>query len=1080
MNRRLNRALLSGCVLALAGMATLAHAQVDRATLSGVVRDETGAVVPNASVVVTNSATNVASRLKTNAEGAYLAVNLVPGTYLVEVEASGFQKKTDAVILEVGQRARLDLTIGVGGVTEAVTVESARRLLSTDQAALGTVMDQTAVGKLPLAIRNWDDLLALVPGVQGDRFTEQGGGTSFGRTGGINVHGARALHNNFLLDGVDNNSISENVQELTTQVSRPSVDAIQEFKVVTSPYSAEYGRSPGAAISVSTKSGTNDFHGTAYDFYRNAKLDSNDFFSNRAKQPKPANDQNQFGGNLGGPLAKDKAFFFVDYEGTRITRGVTRVTNVPTADQRNGIFTSAVKDPLTGQPFPGNRIPADRIDPYAKAIIDLVPLPNQAGANNFFRAPDLIDNSDRVLGRVDVRFTQKDSVFARYIYSNRTRDIPGAFGGIVDGTGTSAFGNQTIKTNGVVAGWTRIFGPSVVNELRFSWSQATSDAVQQPFGQQPPAPAIIPGSITNPTVAGGLPGITIDGFFGGGGLGRIGSPDFLPKFQHTNQFEFIDSVSWLKGNHSLKFGADIIAPMKNTFMDVPATRGSLRFRNRFTGNPVADFLLGYVSDFQLSNVYAVDQRHWASMFYVQDDWKVNSKLSLNLGLRYDFITPALEASNRQTNFVPGGSGSLVFAKDGSLQDRGLVKPDRNNFAPRVGFVYKIDERTIVRGGYGIFYNLFDRVGSEDQLSLNVPGLINSSVSSSNTAPLFLLRNGFPATFLNPPKLDPAAGDLRRIRLRAVSTDAPKTTINQASIGFQREVVRNIVLSVDGIYTKGTDLATLVNLNQPLPNAAGNNALGPLPYPNFGFIEWREQNGKSEYKGIDFGLDRRFSNGWSFGVSYTLGDSKDNSSEQLTTQGSNAFPQEARNFEPWYGPSDYDVRHRLAVNFVAELPFGKGKRWATSEVGNAILGGWTFSGIFAARSGRPFTVNQGNNNVGLNMTGLPNLVGDPDGPKTVDQWFNTAAFQAVSSGTFGNEHRNLLRGPGWKSFDMSLSRRFGLGSRGGATLRWDVFNLFNTVNLGLPNRDLASPTTLGTIASLSGDARVMQLSLRLTF
>src|SRR5437870_2122168 len=406
MNRCLSRTLSLICVLAVTGMATLAHAQVDRATLSGVVRDQTGAVVPNAAVNVTNSATNVASRLKTNAEGAYLAVNLVPGRYLVEVEAAGFEKKVDAVILEVGQRARLDLTIGVGTMSEAVTVEAARRLLSTDQAALGAVMDQNKVAKLPLAIRNWDDLLALVPGVQGDRFTEQGGGTSFGRTGGVNVHGVRAIQNNFLLDGVDNNSISENVQELTTQVSRPSVDAIQEFKVVTSPYSAEYGRSPGAAISVSTKSGTNEFHGTAYDFYRNESLDSNDFFSKRANVAKPPNDQNQFGGNLGGPIVTSKAFFFGDYEGTRITRGVTRLTNVPTADQRNGIFTSTVRDPLTGQPFPNNRIPADRIDPYAAAIIALVPLPNQAGANNFFRAPDLIDNSDRVLGRVDVRFSQ--------------------------------------------------------------------------------------------------------------------------------------------------------------------------------------------------------------------------------------------------------------------------------------------------------------------------------------------------------------------------------------------------------------------------------------------------------------------------------------------------------------------------------------------------------------------------------------------------------------------------------------------------------------------------------------------------
>jgi carboxypeptidase family protein/TonB-dependent receptor-like protein len=1068
--------VLFGTFLALT--AGLAEAQVDRATLTGTVKDSTGAVVPNVTVTITGPQSPTTT--KTNNEGTYLALSLVPGRYVVVAEAPGFQKSSQTVVLEIGQKGRVDFTLGVVGVSETVTVVEARRLLDTESAALGTVMDQGKVANLPLAIRNWDDLLALVPGVQGDRFTEQGGGTSFGRTGGVNVHGVRAIQNNFLLDGVDNNSISENVQELTTQVSRPSVDAIQEFKVVTSPYSAEYGRSPGAAISVSTKSGTNDFHGTAYDFYRNDALDSNDFFSERAKIAKPSNNQNQFGANLGGPISKDKAYFFADYEGTRITRGVTRITNVPTADQRNGIFTTAVKDPTTGLNFPGNTIPQSRIDPSATAILAMVPLPNQAGANNFIRVADITDNQDRLLGRFDLHATTNDTLFARYIYSNRQRNIPGAFGGVVDGTGTSAFGDQTIKTNGALAGWTRIISPTIVNELRFSWQQATSDAHQEPFGQQPSGAALLPNSITDPLVAGGLPGISIDTWFQGSGLGRLGSPDFLPKFQHTNQMELMDSVSWLKGNHALKLGADLIV-MKNQFMDVPSTRGTLGFRNRFTGNPLADYLLGYVSDFSLSNVYSVDQRHHVTMFFAQDDWKVNAKLSLNLGLRYDYITPAFEASNRQTNFIPAGTGSLVFAKDGSAEERGLVKPDRNNFAPRLGFVYKLDDRTLVRGGYGIFYNLFDRVGSEDQLSLNVPGLINNAVTSSATAPLFLLRNGFPSGFLNPPNLDPAAGDLKRIRLRAVANDAPKTSLQQASFGFQRELFRNIVLSADGVWTKGSNLATLVNLNQPLPNAAGNNALGPVPYPNFGtFIEWRADNGKSEYKGIDFGLEKRFSNGYGFGVSYTLGDSKDNASEQLTTQGSNAFPQNSRDFTNWYGPSDYDVRHRLAINYVVELPFGKGKKYAQDGAGAAILGGWTWSGIFAWRSGRPFTVNQSNNNVGTNMTGLPNVTGSFNYPKTVDQWFTADGLQAVTSGTFGSEVRNQLRGPSWKSFDFSLARTFHVNGRVGATLRWDVFNLFNTTNLGLPNRNLSSLSTLGTISSLAGDARVMQLSMRVAF
>src|SRR5215475_7683166 len=474
-------------VSALILFSSLAEAQADRATMSGFVKDSSGAVLPGASVTVTNTATGVTQEQTTSETGTYLIVNLIPGPYRVEVSLSGFKKFTQAVPLEVAERARIDATLEVGSVQEAVVVVGTSPVLNTSDNMLGAVIPQSQVANLPLAIRNWDDLLALVPGVQGDRYTEQGGGTSFGRTGGINVHGARALQNNFLLDGVDNNSISENVQELTTQVSRPSVDAIQEFKVVTSPYSAEYGRSPGAAVSVSTKSGSNSFHGTGYEYFRNNAFDTIDYFSQQAGAAKAPDRQNQFGANLGGPVALNKAFFFADYEGTRIDRGTTRLTRVPTDSDRLGVFSTPIKDPVTGLNFANNTIPANRIDPAASALLALIPTANQPGANNFFRTADLLDNADRFLARLDFKPGAADSVFGRYIYSNRTRQIPGAFGGVIDGTGTSAFGNQTIKTNAFVGGWTRVITSAMVNEFRLSWSQATSDAVHQAFGQSPPA-----------------------------------------------------------------------------------------------------------------------------------------------------------------------------------------------------------------------------------------------------------------------------------------------------------------------------------------------------------------------------------------------------------------------------------------------------------------------------------------------------------------------------------------------------------------------------------------------------------------
>jgi hypothetical protein len=1047
MTKKIQALLSLSCALVLCVFAAPVSAQVDRATLSGVVRDASGAAVAGATVTLTHVASGRTLRVAASGEGAYQAVSLPSGEYQVDAEAGGFQPGRERVVLQVAQRARLDLTLSLEARTEEVTVE-ARTLLASEQAALGTVIDQTAISKLPLAIRNWDDLLVLVAGVQGDRYTEESGGTASGRTGGVYVHGNRSLQNNFLLDGVDNNTISTNVQELSTQVARPSIDTIQEFKVVTSPYSAEYGRAPGAAISVTTKSGTNRIRGTVYEFYRNDRFDSNTFFAERAGAAKPSNDQNQFGANVGGPLVKDRAFFFFDYEGTRIKKGVTRLTRVPTLAERQGVFTSAVRDPLTGQPFPGNAIPASRIDPVAARVFALLPAPNQEGTNNFFRQPDVEDDADRFTGRLDLKLSESDNVFARYIYANRDRFIPGYFGGQIDGTGTSAWGRQNLKSHGLVLGWTRVASPTVVNEFRFSWSRAHSDAVQEPFGENGPDLIGLRGVPDDARINGGIAGIVIDGYFGGGGGGRIGSPDFLPKFQRTDQFEFIDTVSWLKGDHQLKLGFDVIAPMKNQYLDVPGTRGTLTFRNAFTGNAVADFLLGYVFGAQLTNVYVVDQRHWAASVFVQDDWKPSRRVTVNLGLRYDFITPALEAENRQTNFDPA-TASLVFAGDGSLEERGLVKPDKNNLAPRVGVVFQADDATILRAGYGVFYNLFDRIGSEDQLALNPPGLINNSVQvSGGAAPLFLMRDGFPAGFL-----DPSALDLRRVRLRAVAQDAPKTTIHQFSLGVQRQLLESLVVSVDGVAALGRNLANLRNLNQP----AGGS--GPLPYPGFGPIEWREQEAESSYKGIDLTVERRFRGGYGFGVAYTLGKSEDTSGEHLATPAS--FPQDATNLEAWRGPSDYDIRHRLVAHLVTE--------WR----------GFVLSGIWTYRSGRPFTVTQSSNNVGQLATGLPDRVGDGGGQETVDSWFDPTAFRAVPSGTFGNSGRNILRGPDWKTLDLSLQKRFRLGGELGATLRWDVFNVFDRANFGIPDANIAS-RTVGTISSLAGDPRTMQFSARVEF
>jgi outer membrane receptor protein involved in Fe transport len=1036
-------------IFAFATIPADSFAQVDRAALTGVVRDNSGGVVPAAQIKLTSISSGAEREVKATDTGTYQVTGLGSGEWLVEIAAAGFQTVAQTVRLEIGQRAQLDVTLPIGGVSERVVVEGVTPLLDTQSAVLGTVVSEKEIATLPLALRNWDDMLFLVPGVQGYRYTEESGGTSGGRTGGVNVHGHRSLQNNFLLDGVDNNSISTNVQELSTQVSRPSIDAIGEFKVVTTPFTAEYGRAPGATISVTTKSGSNSLRGTGYYYFRDERFDANTFFANRSALPKPTNNQNQFGGSFGGPLRAGTAFFFADYEGTRITRGVLRTGTVPTADQRRGVFTSAIRDPLTGQPFANNTIPTSRIDPVAAAILAMAPLPNASGSSNFIRQPDITDDNDRFSGRLDLRASSSDNFFGRYSYNKRFRFVPGFFGGLLDGTSTSAWGRNDLNSQSAVFGWTKVFGPSVVNEFRLAWAQGRSDGYQDPKGQDGMSAIGFTG-VPEENRTGGIIGVNIQGFL------RFGSPNFMPKYQHTDQMQFVDSISWLAGRHQFKFGAEIMAPMKNDYVDVPATRGDMGFNNNmFTGSALADFLLGYATSVQLSNFHEVRQRQHSYAFYLQDDWRASDRLTLNLGLRYDFMSPQVDAENRVANFDPA-TGQLYYATDGSLENRALVKPDRNNFGPRLGIVYKATDTTVVRGGYGIYYNLIERIGSEDQLSLNPPALRNISITapSGSSVPALILRNGFPANFLNVSNINYGS-----LLLRTAQRDGQNSMFHQVAVGMERQLTTSFVASVDAIGSMGRNITLLRNLNQ---RANGNCV---RPYPSFGHIQYRDHVGTSRYRGVDLSLEKRFAKGHSYRVSYTLGDQRDNTPEHLSA--SSPRPQDTNNLDAWEAPGDNDIRHRLVGSFIADLPLGR----------NPILRDWLVAAIMTTHTGRPFTVTQGT----LEGAGwVPNRVAETEGPKTIDQWFNISDFQVVPGGAFGDAGRNPLRGPGWFTLDFSLQRRIAMTNTLAATLRYDVFNATNRTNFGNPNADITSASNRATITSLAGDPRSMQFSVRLEF
>jgi hypothetical protein len=1106
MNQRTTTVL---CMLFLS--AAGAFCQVNTASLTGLVRDSTDAIVTDATITARSTTTGIERTTETNSSGYYFLANLPIGSYEISVAKTGFQKAVSTLTLDATEKGRQDFTLAVGTVSAIANVEASAPLLSPEDASLGSVVDNKYVTEFPLLLRSWDDLVNLVAGVQGQRYTDQGGSTSAGRTGGFNVHGIRQLENNFLLDGIDNNSISENVQELTTQVARPSVDALQEFKIITSPYSAEYGRA-GAVISVISKGGTNVVHGTLYEYLRNRDTDANDFFSNRQGLSKPENVRNQFGGNLGGPIKKNKLFAFFDEETTRIITGQLRSGTVPTDNERVGNFSTAAGAALgityptiyqNGLPVQNNMIPATSISPVATAIMNLFPQPTVVGAelNNYFRNADLTDNTNRFSTRVDWQASDKDSVFTRYTWSTRDRNSPGLFPGLADGTQSSSQGLYHLTADQAVIGWTRPIQASLVNEFRVGYEHDNSFAQQEPFGQ--PGGNLVPGVPNNPAFAGGVTMITFSNL-----NTFIGSPNFLPKFQKTQQWQFSDTLSWTRGRHQFKFGADVHAPQTDNFQDVPGLRGALNFTNQFTcqrasnnqcvsgtGDQYADFLLGDVQTAMLSNQFDVNQKWYWFDFFAQDDFKITPRLTLNLGVRYDFSSPVWEGNNHLSNFDPAGAGSIITASNGSLESRSLVEPQKLNFSPRFGFAYQIDSKTVLRGGYGIFYVPFDRAGSENQLAENPPAFINNNIALAATAlqPVFSLNTGFPSTFLNPADIND-----QFLHIRATNPQDPRTYTQQWSFGIQRELTHNLFIEADYVGGKGTHILTLSDLNQFINNGQQvllNSQNQPvLPYPGFGLLEYSQNDGNSSYNGLDLTVERRFTAGLSFRLAYTWSKSIDDTAEELSVYGSNAFSQITNNQRAWRGPSDFDVPQRVVFSWVYELPFGKGKPFLADGAMSKIFGGFQVAGSYTYAAGRPFTAFDSANSSSIDIgeeQALPNVIGTPVMPQTVTCWFyvstnpgckgisGTNAFSLPAPGVFGNSGRNNLRGPGMIDLDASVSRNFSIMERIKLQFRAEAFNLTNTVAFGLPNANVSGGSP-GVITSLAADPRIMQFALRLSF
>ena len=1105
-------------LLAFAGFT--AQAQVNTGSLSGQITDSSGAAVSGAQVSIVDPSTGYTRTEKSQPDGQYQMPNLPIGVYTLSVSAPGFDVEKESVTINVGARARADLHMRVGSESQTVQVTAQDNALARDDASISSIVTQDTITETPLFLRNWDDLLRVVPGVQINRYTNQAGSTAAGRTGDFNVNGVHSLQNNFILDGIDNNTFSENVQELSTEAAHPSVDVIAEFNVITNPYSAEYGRAPGAVVSVNTRSGTNQIHGTAYEYVRNQFFDAFDYFSKQSLKAKAEDNQNQFGGSLGGPILRNRLFFFGNYEETRIKQGVSRVATVPLDNERVGNFSPAaaaadgispyptIYDPTTCstpynlksggcQPYPNNQIPSSQIDSSVSALMALFPEPNfKNGAanypelNNYSRTGALTDFNGSLDTRVDWTASPVDTVFARFNYFNRTRDIPGYFGGLADGSATSAWGNQILKGASLVLGWTRVLSPTMVNDFRFGWVRDYSFAEQQPFTLSQNASQFVPGIPDNPAIGGGVPltAFTNKTF--------LGSPDYLPKQQVPMLYQYVDTLSWTHGNQTLKVGANLYAPMRNLFQDEPGTRGDLTFTGIFTGLSYADGLIGATEYTQLTNVFFVDQRMWMASGYVEDDWKATPRLTLNLGLRYDFNTPAYEGQNRMANFNPAGVGSLVFAKSGSLYDRTLVHPNTTDFAPRIGVSFALDNNTVLHAGFGMYYTGLERIGSENQLAENPPNLINKTLAS-NSHPVLKPSVGFPSNFLNPSTIN--FNQLQNFHIRSENPNLAPPTVKQWSVGIQRQVGPDWLAELDYVGTHSSNLDVLRNYNQVL--ISGNQVVtsasapgGTVPYADFGQVEYMDSIGRGNYDGLQASLVRAMKNGLSVRAAYTYSHALDNAPEELESNSGDA--PNGRNNYAWYGNADFDVRNRISATYVYLFPFGRGRAMLQHGPASWILGDWQTSGVYTYYSGHPFTANWGSESSLLDAygfaTAVPNVAAPVHYLKSQECWFydnlnpnckstGNASTPYTDPGKYniGNSGRNTLVGPPTDLFDFALIREIPITNRWSSEFRWEVFNLANHAVFGQPSGNVSN-SSAAAITTLSADPRVMQFALRVSW
>jgi hypothetical protein len=1088
--------------------------QTDTGSMVGTVHDPSGAVIRGAQVDITNTATNVTTSFVTNADGGYQALQLIPGVYSVKATQPGYSVEVQPnITINVQTRAQVDFKLVVGTVQQQVEVSETSQLLQTQSAEVGAVLSTQALNELPLNGRDYDQLALLEPGVFHNADVEVANPAE----GRFSANGNLELQNYYQLDGIDNNTGSENLQEQSAQAVIPPPDALQEFAIQTRTYSTEFGTSAGAVVNVSTKSGTNQFHGDLWDYLQNSALNANTFFNNYGGVPKGHFSQNQFGGTIGGPIIRNRTFFFASYEALLSSEAETVLSTVPTPQMKTGNFSAvATTYPLTAEAgnqkgcITGNVISPGCIDPVGQAIMNLYPNPSPQlspggninafnGSANYQFATAVPNNTQTLDARIDHTINKKNQIFGRYAYDRSKYQSPLWTSNPIAGNGD--FSTQYILHDQSLAlGWTHTPSSSLVNTAHFGYLRdfSHSDPVGLTLGVSDAPMFGLTGIPVGPETAGLPPNYIF-------GLTTIGSSIYRPQFQVAQVFQFVDDVYKLLGNHSLQFGYEYHQNSLN-FFDLEAPQGvilSTGIYSNTSGFGIADYLMGDVGEAIFETALEVNNYIRGNSVYGQDTWRVRPNLTINYGLRYELYPPFwLSRENRTSNFSPANGGEIVSATtNNGLYGRALIHPDNTNFAPRVGFAYHMSPMLVWRGGFGIFHQFINRIGSESMLQLNPPSLLNVSLSQQigSTTPVFQLKNGFPSQ-----QLEDQGINLPSLQIRAQDPNERTTYVEQVSFGPQIQLSNNTVLNLTYVGNWGRKENRLRNANQgQLTGFSGGQPVITFPYANLNtetqavqgagqhaFLELATNDGNTDFNALEVNLQRRLSHRLMYQISYSWSHNMADYVDNLT---GGSTPQNAYDYAHEMSYSAQDVRNRFVGSGTWELPIGQGG-WVMNSDSKAaqLLGHWQTNAIVSLQTGIPFTATAPDLSfTGSNHASYPDCMGNPfagtstnpkqyAGSNAPGTYLNVNAFAAPAAGDFGDCRPRSFHGPGLSEADLSLFKSFPLGEMRRFEFRTEFFNALNHPSFQNPAASISAPGAFGKSTGTTTNPREIQFAGKIFF